>query len=67
MKDTSAPKIKRPKKQGQTVTKYKPNDPSKDSLTRFQAPIIPEVMSKKIREKDIFEMMGATRKKRKIK
>jgi len=65
MKDSSKPKLKKPKKQGQTVTKYKPNDPTLDSLNRFQAPIIPEKMSKKIKEKDIFELMGATRKKKK--
>ena len=65
MKDSSKPKLKKPKKQGQTVTKYKPNDPTLDSLNRFQAPIIPEKMSREIKEKDIFELMGATRKKKK--
>ena len=65
MKDRSAPKLKKIKKQGQTVTKYRPNDPTLDSLTRFQPPIIPEKMSKTIKEKDIFELMGATRKKKK--
>ncbi len=57
-------KLQKQKKPKQKVTKYKPNDPSKDSLTRFQPPIIPEVMSKKIKESDIFEMMGGRKKKK---